>query len=82
MIFLNAAEQMLLRNKVGGGDVEQRGGAEETGETYVKPSSANTSDKGNQSMGAASELQAQQQANQKYEGGGRRRRRTRRKRKS
>tara|TARA_B100001142_G_scaffold132061_1_gene133635 strand:+ start:51 stop:503 length:453 start_codon:yes stop_codon:yes gene_type:complete len=79
----NAAEQMQIRNKVGGGRrrKNQRGGAEgETSETYVKPSSGNTSDKGNQSMGAAADLQAQQQANKKYEGGGRRRRRTRRRR--
>ena len=77
---VEAANAQLLRNKIGGGKRKRRnqiGGSEE-GETYVAPSSANASPQGNKSMGDAAELQAQNQANQKYEGGGRRR--TRRKR--
>ena len=78
---VEAANAQMLRNKIGGGKRKRRnqiGGTDEPGETYVQPSSANASPQGNKSMGDAAELQAQNQANQKYEGGGRRR--TRRKR--
>ena len=77
---VEAANAQMLRNKIGGGKRRRRnqiGGTDEPGETYVQPSSANASPQGNKSMGDAAELQAQNQANQKYEGGGRRTRRKR-----